>query len=231
MLRTLTTTAPMIAALMIVVLLFEPPALHPSDRIPTLRVLTGLTGGHLALTSSQIEAALTLGRQGEPPTYALTQVEGAGQPGSRPAGVVYTPFLRVAWASYAREATGRPLRANEVPGWMRAAVVYVAMRAPVETASGAPLFLSAVPADTPTCCRQPQPTLVKPLWMTDDVTALTRFGAHVPFGDLAIIAAYPPTILQPGIDIVTFRRVDAITGEKSLEMRGRLDPDVAIDWR
>ena len=231
MLRTLTATAPVIAALMIVVLLFEPPALRPSERIPTLRVLTGLTGSHLALTSSQIEAALTLGRQGEPPTYALTQVGGAGQPGSRPAGVVYTPFLRVAWASYARAAAGRPLRANEVPGWMRAAVVYVAMRGPVETGSGAPLFLSAVPADAPTCCRQPQPTLARPLWMTNDITALTRFGASVPFDDLAVIAAYPPTILHLETDIVAFRRVGAGTGEKSLEMRGRLDPEVAVDWR
>ncbi len=231
MLRSLTATAPVIAALMIVVLLFEPPALRPSERIPTLRVLTGLTGSHLALTSSEIEAALTLGLQGQPPTYALIQVGGAGRPGSRPAGVVYTPFLRVAWAAYASATAGRPLRANEVPGWMRAAVVYVAMRGPVDAGAGAPLLLSAVPADTPTCCRQPQPTLARPLWVTDDVTALTRFGAPVPFDDLAVIAAYPPTILHPETDIVAFRRVHEGSGEKSLEMRGRLDPDVAADWR
>ncbi|HIE91829.1 MAG TPA: hypothetical protein EYQ83_02755 [Acidobacteria bacterium] len=229
MLRSLTATAPVIAALMIVVLLFEPPALRPSERIPTLRVLTGLTGSHLALTSSEIESALTLGRQGQPPTYPLTQV--GGRSGRRPAGVVYTPFLRVAWASYASAAAGRPLRANEVPGWMRAAVVYVAMRRPVDTGASAPLFLSAVPANTPTCCRQPQPTLARPLWVTDDVTALTRFGAPVPFDDLAVIAAYPPTILHPETDIVAFRRVHEGSGEKSLEMRGRLDPDVAADWR
>ena len=53
----------------------------------------------------------------------------------------------------------------------------------------------------------------------------------MPFDDLAIIAAYPPTVLHPETDIVAFRRVDVGTGEKSLEMRGRLDPDVAIDWR
>ena len=40
MLRALSVTAPVVAAVMIVVLLVEPPALRPAERLPTLRMLT-----------------------------------------------------------------------------------------------------------------------------------------------------------------------------------------------
>ena len=40
MLRALSVTAPVVASVMIVVLLVEPPALRPAERLPTLRMLT-----------------------------------------------------------------------------------------------------------------------------------------------------------------------------------------------
>lgn len=40
MLRALSVTAPVVASVMIVVLLIEPPALRPAERLPTLRMLT-----------------------------------------------------------------------------------------------------------------------------------------------------------------------------------------------
>jgi len=85
MLRTMTVAAPAIAAFMVVVLLFEPPALHPSERIPSLRVLTGLVDSRRALDADEIADALVLGRRGEPPTYALPRVTGSGvsDPGRR----------------------------------------------------------------------------------------------------------------------------------------------------
>ena len=40
MLRAFSVTAPVVASVMIVVLLVEPPALRPAERLPTLRMLT-----------------------------------------------------------------------------------------------------------------------------------------------------------------------------------------------
>jgi hypothetical protein len=235
MLRTMTVAAPAIAALMVVVLLFEPPALHPSERIPTLRVLTGLIDSRRALDADEIADALALGRRSQPPTYALPRVTGPGvnDPGNRPSGVLYTPFLQVAWAAHARQAAGRSLDVDEVPSWMAAPVAYVAIRAPspaLEDIVG-PLSIALVTADTPTCCRSPQPSRVPTLWVSGDVTALARFGAPAPFEGVGLVAAYPLEALQPGLDLVVFRRVDRPTGPASVEVRVRLDANLLDRWR
>jgi hypothetical protein len=234
MLRTMTIAAPAIAAFMVVVLLFEPPALHPSERIQTLRVLTGLVDSRRTLDADEIADALALGRRGEPPTYALPRVTGPGviDPGNQPGGVLYTPFLQVAWAAHARQAAGRSLGVDDVPGWMAAPVAYVAIRAPSPAREDivGPLSIALVPADTPTCCRYPQPSRVPALWVTSDVSALARFGAPAPFEDVGLVAAYPLEALQPGLDLVVFRRVDRPTGPTSVEVRVRLDANLLDEW-
>lgn len=233
MLRTLSLTGPVVAAIMIVVLLVEPPALRPAERLPTLRMLTARPAE--GLNQRQILDAIARGREEEPETYVLHRVLPADveAPLIEPAGVVYTPFLRVAWAAYARQSSGRPLRVDEVPAWMSAPVFYVAMRTPVVTAAtdlGSP-SLALVPADTVTCCLDPQPTLVRPLWMTDDPAVTARFGATIPFSDLGVIAAFPIDVLRAGLDFVAFYRVDGPDGPSSVEMRGRLDPSDLETWR
>ena len=233
MLRTLSLTAPVIAAIMIVVLLVEPPALRPAERLPTLRMLTARA--ERGLDRRQVEDAIARGREGEPAAYLLHRVVSAdGQPPViEPAGVVYTPFLRVAWAAHVRQSSGRPLGVDEVPGWMTAPVFYVALRTPAASPTadlGAPA-LAIVPADTATCCAEPQPTLVRPLWMTDDPAVIARFGAPVPFSDLGVIAAYPIEVLRPGLDFVAFYRADGPAGPSSVEMRGRLEPSDLEQWR
>jgi hypothetical protein len=235
MLRTMTIAAPAIAAFMVVVLLFEPPALHPSERIPTLRVLTGLVDSRRALDADEIADALALGRRSQPPTYALATVTGPGvnDPGNQPSGVLYTPFLQVAWAAHARQAAGRSLGVDEIPSWMAAPVAYVAIRAPSPALADivGPLSIALVPADTPTCCHSPQPSRVPALWVSDDLTALARFGAPAPFEGAGLVAAYPLEALQPGLDLVVFRRVDRPTGPASVEVRVRLDANLLDKWR
>ena len=233
MLRALSATAPVVAGVMIVVLLVEPPALRPAERLPTLRMLTARARG--GLDQTQMQAAIVWGREGEPGSYVLHRVPSAGDraPAIEPAGVVYTPFLRIAWAAHVRQSSGRPLTFDEVPAWMAAPVFYVALRTPSVTRAsdlGAPA-VAVVPPDTATCCLEPQPTLVRPLWMTDDPAVIARFGAPVPFSDLGIIAAYPIEILRGGLDVVAFFRVDGSDGPSSVEMRGRLDPSDVEDWR
>ena len=55
MLRTLSVTAPVVASVMIVVLLVEPPALRPAERLPTLRMLTVRAGE--GLDQKRVQAA------------------------------------------------------------------------------------------------------------------------------------------------------------------------------
>ena len=226
MLRKLVVAAPLIAALMIVVLLVEPPALTPADRIPTLRVLTRPT---IRLAPASIEAAIASSAQGPPPSYVIPRVHRASEALSHePAGVVYTPSLRIAWAAYRRHSAGHPLLPADVPNWMAAPVVYVALRSP--TLSSDTPFLAVIPAGVPTCCQQPQPTLAKPIWVSSQSEPIERFGAPAPFPDLGIVAAYPMSILEDGIDVVAFHRVNGTAGQESVEMRGRLRQADLVDW-
>ena len=233
MLRTLSLAAPVVAAIMIVVLIVEPPALHPAERLPTLRMLTARAAE--GLDQKQVQDAIARGREGEPGSYVLHRVLPAGDqpPAVEPAGVVYTPFLRVAWAAHARQSSGRPLTPDEVPAWMAAPVFYVVLRTPSVALAddlGTPA-LAVVPADTATCCLEPQPTLVRSLWMSDDPTVTTRFGATTPFSDLGVIAAYPVELLRSDLDFVAFYRVNGPDGPSSVEMRGRLEPSDLETWR
>jgi hypothetical protein len=233
MLRTLSVAAPAVAAVMVVVLIIEPPALLPGERIPTLRVLTARTGA--GLDAEQMGAAIAWGQRGEPEPYVLNRVPSTRTPvdEGEAAGAVYTPFLRIAWVAHAREQSGRPLTIEEVPNWLAAPVVYVALRAPPVARADAPgpPWLAFVPADTATCCLDPQPTLVRPLWVTDDPAVLARFGAPVPFSDLGLVAAYPIDVLRGGFDFVAFYRVRGPDGPASIEMRGRLDASELERWR
>ena len=233
MLRTLSLAAPVVAAIMIVVLIIEPPALRPAERLPTLRMLTARAAE--GLDQRQVQDAIARGREGEPGSYVLHRVLPAGDqpPAVEPAGGGYTPFLRVAWAAHARQSSGRPLTPDEVPAWMAAPVFYVVLRTPsvaLAAELGTPA-LAVVPADTATCCLEPQPTLVRSLWMSDDPTVTTRFGATTPFSDLGVIAAYPVELLRGGLDFVAFYRVNGPDGPSSVEMRGRLEPSDLETWR
>ena len=55
MLRTLSVTAPVVASVMLVVLLVEPPALRPAERLPTLHMLTVRSGE--GLDQKRVQAA------------------------------------------------------------------------------------------------------------------------------------------------------------------------------
>lgn len=233
MLRALAAFAPIVAALMILVLLVEPPAFRPADRLPTLRELTAPTVA--GLTPEQVQAAIAWGQGTEPEPYVLPRVLLAGEsdPGGEAAGVIYTAHLRIAWAAHVRQQSGQPLTVREVPAWMAAPVFYVALRAPPDGVSarrGAPA-IAIVPSGTPACCLEPQPTVVRPLWIGDDAAALSRFGAAAPFSDLGVVAAYPMEVLRPELDIVAYFRLDGPDGPTSVEMRGRLDRRDLEDWR
>ena len=233
MLRALRVAAPVVAAAMVVVLLVEPRCHVRPTGCPTLRVF--LAGAGRGLDRNMVQAAVAWGEEGEPGSYVLRRVPSAGEPvgASEPAGVVYTPFLRIAWAAHARQSSGRQLSVDAVPAWMAAPVP---LRGAASAAGGAGW------RPRHTCGRrgadrhgdlllEPQPTLTRPLWVTDDPAVTARFGATVPFSDLGVIAAYPIEAFRSDLDFVAFHRVDGPDGPSSVEMRGRLDPSDLEGWR
>ena len=86
MLRTLSLAAPVVAAIMIVVLIVEPPALRPAERLPTLRMLTARAAE--GLDQRQVQDAIARGREGAPGSYVLHRVLPTGDqpPAVEPAG-------------------------------------------------------------------------------------------------------------------------------------------------
>ena len=84
MLRTLSLAAPVVAAIMIVVLIIEPPALRPAERLPTLRMLTARAAE--GLDQRQVQDAIARGREGEPGscTRRFFGLRGQHMRGSRP---------------------------------------------------------------------------------------------------------------------------------------------------
>ena len=234
MLRTMNVMAPVIATVMVVVLLVEPPALHPGERVPALRLFTAraIEG----LDQEQVRDAIAWGQTGEPGWYSLHRVSPTGeQLGEQQlAGVAYTPFLRVAWAAHARRLSGRPLTAGEIPPWMSAPVVYVLLRSPVAARLNDDLGLpnvAVVPIGTATSGLSVQSTLVQPMWVSDNLAVVGRFGAAIPFSDLGVIAAYPVEVLRGDLDFVAYYRLEGAGASSSVQMRGRFDPSELRKWR
>ena len=232
MLRAIAPLAPLVAALMVVVLLFEPPALRPAERIPTLRALMARpTAG---LNRDEVQNAIRAGYAAQPATYRLRRVTSTASAGSTElAGTVYTPFLRIAWASHAAAQSGQRLTATDIPDWLSTPVIYVALRSPVDTLARSfeRPAVTILPAGEPTCCDEPQPTLVRPIWVADDATPIARFGAEVPFEDLGLVVGLPARALHAGIDIVAFYRLAGPDGRRSIEMRGRITADDLLAWK
>ena len=206
---------------MVVVLLLEPPALRPADRIPTLHVFT--SRAPRGLSTAEIAGALSLTGPVQP-----IPLEAVGASGHR-AGTIYTPFVRVATAGLAARRGGRTLSATEVPEWMRAPVVYVAFP-PLPGVDPSTLEVAVVPEGTPPCCRTPQPTLVRPLWVGGEDT-LRKFGAEPSATTTGLVAAFPLQVLAEAVDFVAFYRVENDGPPRSVEARGRVPEDLRAGWR
>jgi hypothetical protein len=227
MLRSIRVSGPVVAAIMVVVLLFEPPTIRPADRIPTLHVFTSRP--EIALDPAQIRAAIAAGERDRPVSYLLQRVTAGRPQPDEAAGVVYTPFQRVAWAAHVLHQAGRPLDPERVPTWMTAPEVWIALRRP--RGSDLTPALTVVPPDVATCCLEPQPTLVRPLWRAETAAAIARFGATLPFPDLGMVAAFPLEVLSEEVDFVAFQRIETDGERTSLEMRGRAPPEARRTWK
>mgnify|MGYP001340976520 CR=1 FL=1 len=197
---------------MVVVLVFEPPALRPADRIPTLHVFTSRAPRGLAAA----EVAEVLASTATPAPLALPAVGAT----DTVAALLYPPRTRVAYAGLSARQSGATLTVEDVAEWMRAPVVYVAF-SPLAGAGPSPSRVAVVPHGLPTCCRTPQPTVVRPL-RVGGVEMLQAFGANPPPSSVGLVAVFPLQVLGEEVDLVAYRRVEIDGVTRSVERRGRV---------
>jgi hypothetical protein len=159
----------------------------PVTPTPTVRAHGG------QLDSLTIQEALELGRQGDPGPYTLHM--NANRTGV--AGAVYTPFVRIAMASKAARLQGRDLTAADLPDWLIAPVVYIALRwYCVDSACNLP----TQPIDVTILPDQRRP--FPPVWTSRNLDVLTRFGA-LASADTIAVAAFAVATITPGAMIRT----------------------------
>lgn len=124
-------------------------------------------------------------------------------------GAVYTRLVRVAMAARAAAERGRTLEASDLKGPLADESVYVVMRWSTEDTERAraradgrtlPLRVGIMPGVYPPT----EPALVRPLWSREDLSLLREFGASPPFGDAAILAAFPKEALKAGSFLMAY---------------------------
>jgi hypothetical protein len=171
------------------------------------------------LTPHDITEAIQWGERGDPAPYLLHNAQQPGTTNPGVVGVVYTPFVRVALAAKAAQAEGRLLNAEDVPARLVEPVAYIAFRwyccdhvhgeEPLTfNPYGEPFdYRIAVPNDS---VRFPWPrpwrVMTTPLWLTRDLSVLTRFGAgDLPYHDIVLVAGYPMDALVDNTDYIIYR--------------------------
>jgi hypothetical protein len=179
-----------------------------------------------------LQDALTLGRAGRPLPYDLREL-------GRVNGAVYTPFVRVAMLSHAARQRGEELSANEVPPSIYEPLIYFAMRwsehdwsRVLERGPRHQLSVRMVPRGFSPSYQ----AAVNPVWATEDLSVLARFGAEKPFDDAAIVAAFPVDSVEAGSDVVAFVSFSSDKLPPGVKRResvrvGRITSEELAGWR
>ncbi len=197
-------------------------------------LVTPMASAQSPMSQEEVLKAIALGRYGNPKPYEAT-LNGwhAG------AGVVYTPFVRVAMAARLARDTKRPFGLEDVRPWMSSPEVWVALRWYPRDAPGryADLVEQAkAEHQRPVVMLGPSGFGPKqldgrdPLW-SKGPEALAPLGP-LPFEDIIAVAAFPREALVPGHDIVVYYRVPSPTGTIVYPIRVmRLEEGVIGTWR
>jgi hypothetical protein len=166
------------------------------------------------LTTTDIQQAIRLGTDGKPEPYLLHHASANAKTNPVILAAIYTPFLRVAFASRAAHLAGHELNPDNVSAHLIEPIVYVAFRwyccepsvAPEPKVLWSP---NAFPQ------RSDRPSWLNgtaPLWIERGIAALDEFGADPPYQDILFVAGFPVSSLRPDHDFVIYRRTDVPGG-------------------
>ena len=193
------------------------------------------------LTPEDIDAAIKWGTQGSPTPYLLHHRRpDPAKVNPVVVGAVYTPFLRVALAAKAAQERGHSFAASDVPSSLIEPVAYVAVRwyccVDREHGDDRENWHPLVPFDykiaVPGRSSSPrQLNLVTPLWVSRDLSILSKFGADVPYQDIVLIVAYPMSALKADLDIVIYREFREGNRGRSGYENGRINAEDLARWR
>ena len=184
-----------------------------------------------SMPTEEIVSAIALGQEGNPKPYQATYS------GAYTAGVVYTPFIRIAVAARLARQAGRHFGIDDVQPWMASPEVWVALRWFPRDAPGYSADLVAqataehqhpVVQMVPKGFGPKDVDAVDPLW-TKGPDALAALGPP-PFDDIVAVAAFPREALEPGRDIIVYYTVSSSTGRKYPGRAIRLETDVSA-WK
>ena len=215
------------AMLVVVVSGFSRTGVVVSGFSPTRVVVSGFSRT-VSLSNGDIDDALRLGRFGEPAPYLLRAGSISRTPptGGRRGGTgfaaIYTPFVRVAFASRQAWDAGHTLEAGDLDASLLEPVVFVAFgwfvadSLPREV-SDPLMYPYPVVGWTPFPMVYGMPTggpgsppfwkrATPPLWSKVGADALKEFGAPPPFGTrTAAVAAFPLSALRANHAFVIYK--------------------------
>jgi hypothetical protein len=194
-----------------------------------LRALTQ-TG---ALDSASFQAAVDWGRSNDPEPYLIYQAanDRRGTGTSRIiVGAVYTPFVRVALAARAARHADRALSPSDIPEWLIAPVVHIAVRwhTGCALAPGASHPNVEIVPEGARLGGPQGPGGLRPLGESPGVEALVSLGGTPAFSDASQVVTYPLSVLTQDVDVIVFNRgaEDRLCFE-----RGRLTRGQTQTWR
>lgn len=163
------------------------------------------------LSAQDVADAIRWARTGRPEPYIIY----INPQRMHPVGFVYTPYVRVAMAARQALSAGRPVTPSIVSATASDGLVYVAVD--WYSIQGSPFNLCNTVAPGESCLRDQAivglaggtvggtPHGLVPrdpaVWITRDLSVLSRFGGTIPAehtAHIAAVAAFPPKMFEPG---------------------------------
>lgn len=181
-----------------------------------------------ALSVQDIEAAISLASEGRPNPYPIWV---PGQ--NRQAGVVYTPFLRVAMAAHAALQRGERLTPVQVPATLTEPLVYVAMwKFPGSSSAPALKPVAEIPSTIVLAPKGQNRNGQDPVWVSSDPARLREFDRHIDLTVVEVVAAFPVEAVRPQLEFVLIRRRATESNEEyAVYVPGEIRAPALQEWR
>ncbi len=184
----------------------------------------------LALDPHLLREAIALGEEGEPKAYPLYLYDRDAK-GADLLGLIYTPFVRVALAASAARRVGRHLTPADVEPSLIGADVQIAFRWWGH-------FLSPGLAGDDEALLPPEAVVTefgvtpvagvgrRPLWVRPAADGMLALGDHPRYSDMAILAAFPPDVVNPNHFFHIYKRRQTANGlEETVLATGWIRPN------
>jgi hypothetical protein len=191
------------------------------------------------LSDADMADAIALGSKRDPDAYLLRHDGPVDNPVV--VGLIYSPFLRVAFFTNLMVRRSTPLEASNIDSALLAPVVDIAFRwyCCDEFSPGTGAEFDPFAGPEPEVFAVPPPLratgalfnrqdLVRPLRISKGMAALRGFGAEPPYRDIVLVATFPVSTLRPDWAFVIWKRPSPARGSARI---GVIRPSDWERWR